>query len=465
MLNLGFHNLPYQTWDAGLSRGGATALRASKSFSGSPRTAARSAWYCPAQESVAFIPCHYQPQVEALLRDERQVRLQPLTLRDFRRRLVFGLYCRQHRQLQRLEKLLREQGIPIYEADIRPPERFLMDRFITAPVWFSGEPQGDALVNARLKPHPDYRPPLKWVSLDIETTQHGEPYCIGLKGCGQRQVFMLGPPNGDASAPGRLLIDGIEALKSAFWDFPSYILESVSQQLLGEGKAINNPWQRMEEINWHFANDKPALARYNLKDCELVTRIFHKTEIMPFLLESAAVNGLTADRHGGSVSAFNHLYILRMHRAGFVAPNLGDVAPEASPSGYVMDSRPISTTRCWCSITKASTPRLFAPYFDRSSGAGGRPGAPGRRRFGARLPRGALFTPDPLSARHRRADLTRARGGEKTGQQAAVAGAEDHYERLLRRAQYQRLPLFRSASRLVNHPARPRHHAANAQAD
>jgi DNA polymerase-2 len=35
---------------------------------------------------------------------------------------------------------------------------------------FSGEPRGDSLVNARLKPHPDYRPQLKWVSLDIETS-------------------------------------------------------------------------------------------------------------------------------------------------------------------------------------------------------------------------------------------------------------------------------------------------------
>jgi DNA polymerase-2 len=71
-----------------------------------------------------------------------------------------------------------------------------------------------------------------------------------------------------------------------------------------------------------------------------VTRIFHKTAIMPFLLERAAVNGLAVDRHGGSVAAFGHLYIPRMHRAGFVAPNMGDVAPEASPGGYVMDSRP-----------------------------------------------------------------------------------------------------------------------------
>lgn len=373
----------------------------------------------PVQESVAFIPEEFQAQVSELLKDERQFRIQSLALKDFRRRPVFGLYCQKNRQLKRIEKRLREEGIPVYEADIRPPERYLMERFITAPVWFDGEQRGDSVVNARLKPHPDYRPPLKWVSLDIETTQHGELYCIGLEGCGQRQVFMLGPANGDAStldfeliyldsrpqllealnqwfaehdpdvligwnvvqfdlrvlqkhadrygiplrlgrqqaalewrehgfkpgvffaqASGRLIIDGIDALKSAFWDFPSFSLESVSQQLLGEGKAIDNPWQRMEEINWRFANDKPALARYNLKDCELVTRIFHKTAIMPFLLERAAVNGLAVDRHGGSVAAFGHLYIPRMHRAGFVAPNMGDVAPEASPGGYVMDSRP-----------------------------------------------------------------------------------------------------------------------------
>ncbi len=319
----------------------------------------------------------------------------------------------------RLEKLLREGGVTLYEADVRPPERFLMERFITAPVWVDGEPQGDALINARLKPNPHYRPPLKWVSLDIETSRHGELYCIGLEGCGQRTVYMLGPENGSAQgldfdleyvasrpqlleklnawfathdpdviigwnvvqfdlrvlqksaeryrvpltlgrhgselewrehgfkngvffaqATGRLIIDGIEALKSAFWNFSSFSLEAVSQELLGEGKAIDNPWDRMDEIDRRFAENKPALATYNLKDCELVTRIFHKTEIMPFLLERATVNGLPVDRHGGSVAAFSHLYFPRMHRAGFVAPNLGEVPPQASPGGYVMDSRP-----------------------------------------------------------------------------------------------------------------------------
>ncbi|AYX15687.1 DNA polymerase II [Yersinia pseudotuberculosis] len=376
----------------------------------------------PPQPSVAFIPAEQQQRAETVLRAERHWQLRPLALTDFHQRPVLGLYCTQHRQLFRLEKRLRESGVNVYEGDIRPPERFLMERFITAPVWFSGQENDHGpLLNTQLKPADDYRPTLKLVSLDIETSEHGELYCIGLEGCGQRQVYMLGPPNGEttgtpldfnleyvasrpllleklnqwlavhdpdaiigwnlvqfdlrvlqkhadryqiplrfgrggnllewrehgfkqghffASAAGRLIIDGIEALKSATWNFPSFSLESVSQTLLGEGKASDSPYQRMDEINQRFAHDKPALARYNLKDCELVTRIFAKTELLSFLLERSTVTGLAADRSGGSVAAFTHLYLPRMHRIGYVAPNLGELPEEHSPGGFVMDSQP-----------------------------------------------------------------------------------------------------------------------------
>ncbi|ANI30902.1 DNA polymerase II [Yersinia entomophaga] len=374
----------------------------------------------PPQPSVAFIPAEQAPLAEQILRDERRYQLRPLSLTDFHRRPVLGLYCQQHRQLMRLEKLLKEGGVNVYEADIRPPERYLMERFITAPVWFSGLPdKNGTLLSTRMKPAEDYRPPIKLLSLDIETSEHGELYSIGLEGCGQRQVYMLGPQNGDeqpldfnleyvasrpqlleklnqwleqydpdaiigwnlvqfdlrvlqkhadryqiplrfgrggnplewrehgfkqghffASAAGRLIIDGIEALKSATWNFPSFSLESVAQTLLGEGKDSDSPYQRMDEINRRFAEDKPALARYNLKDCELVTRIFAKTELLSFLLERASVTGLAADRSGGSVAAFTHLYLPRMHRAGYVAPNLGELPEEHSPGGFVMDSQP-----------------------------------------------------------------------------------------------------------------------------
>jgi DNA polymerase-2 len=142
---------------------------------------------------VAFIPAEQRQRAELLLREERHVELKPLPLQDFHSRPVMGLYCRQHRQLIKLEKLLKEGGVNVFEADIRPPERYLMERFITAPVWFNGQPDGNGLwLNAQMKPSPDYRPTLKLVSLDIETTAHGELYSIALEGCGQRQVYMPG---------------------------------------------------------------------------------------------------------------------------------------------------------------------------------------------------------------------------------------------------------------------------------
>ena len=374
----------------------------------------------PLQTSVAFIPVAQREQAQAVLKDERNVEFRDLALCDFQSRPVLGLYCRQHAHLIDSAQRLRRAGVDVYEADIRPPERFLMERFITAPVSFSGQAQTDGLLlNTQLKPHPDYRPRLKLVSLDIETSAQGDLYSIALEGCGQRQVYMLGkateadtPVDFDlefcatrgellhrlnqwlalhdpdaiigwnvvqfdmrvlheharrlgiplllgragsemqwrehgtrknhffASAAGRLIIDGIESLRSATWSFTSFSLENVAQTLLGEGKDISTPYQRMDEINRMFVEDKPALARYNLKDCELVTRIFEKTQLLTFLLERASVTGLEADRSGGSVAAFYHLYMPLMHRQGFVAPNLGDKPPQASPGGFVMESQP-----------------------------------------------------------------------------------------------------------------------------
>ncbi|MFZ6691800.1 DNA polymerase II [Undibacterium sp. SXout20W] len=378
------------------------------------------------QTSVAFIPAEQREQAEFIIRSQTQselkeAELRELALQDFQQRPVLGLYCNQYKHLGTLERRLRQGGVDVYEADIFPPDRYLMERFITAPVLFHDQAlnAGEAL-SGDLKPATDYRPQLRLVSLDIETSVHGDLYSIALEGCGQRQVYMLGPANGDdatvkidfaleycdtradllerlnswiathdpdaiigwnlvqfdlrilqqhaeqyriplrlgrdgsvmewrkhnrqdhyfAGIAGRLVIDGIEALKSATWNFASFSLEFVSQTLLGEGKASDNPYQRMDEIQRRFDEDKPALAKYNLKDCELVTRIFAKTELISFLLERATVTGLAADRSGGSVAAFTHRYLPLMHRQGYVAPNIGDIHGEPSPGGFVMNSQP-----------------------------------------------------------------------------------------------------------------------------
>ena len=371
------------------------------------------------QYAMGFVAQQNESILRSVVGHNRDIDIRPLALKDFERQPVLGVYCKQYRQLTQLEQQLKQYNIRLYEADIRPHERYMMERFITAPVWFRYQNSH----TVTLKPASDYRPTLRTVSLDSETSEFGELYSIGLAGCGDNVVFMLSDtlpevqesqqPEGYrlcyvssrlqlleklnawiqeydpdaiigwnliqfdlrilhthaqryginlllgrqntplewrehgfkaghffASAQGRLIIDGIDALKMATWNFPSFSLESVAQTLLGEGKAIDTPYARMDEINRRFKEDKPALAYYNWQDCVLVNRIFDTTHLMEFLLERASVTGLAADRSGGSVAAFTHLYLPSMHRLGYVAPNQGEKPEEHSPGGFVMDSTP-----------------------------------------------------------------------------------------------------------------------------
>ncbi|MGD8171390.1 DNA polymerase II [Vibrio sp. TRT 21S02] len=142
------------------------------------------------------------------------------------------------------------------------------------------------------------------------------------------------------SIPGRVVMDGIDTLKTATYHFRSWSLEAVSQELLGEGKQIHNVHDRMDEINTMFRKDKPSLAKYNLQDCVLVNKIFAHTHLLEFAIERSKLTGVELDRIGGSVAAFTNLYLPQIHRAGYVAPNLHPENWIASPGGYVMDSIP-----------------------------------------------------------------------------------------------------------------------------
>lgn len=373
------------------------------------------------QTSVAFVEARHRGAVEAQLSTLSDVELRELGLKSFQQEPVLGVYARNFRQLGRLGRSLLQQGVFLLEADVRPHERYLMERFITAGVMLEGgRTEHAALVDCKLVPAPDFRPALKVVSLDIETSQHQELYSIALDGMAERVVFMLGepdcapvPPPGFALVycatrkamigqlnewfarndpdviigwnviqfdlrvlqktaddcatplllgrerkpiawrthpgkqgylfapmPGRAVIDGIEALRAAVWSFSSFSLENVSQELLGEGKDIGDEYDKMAEIERRYQEDKPALAIYNLRDCELVLRIFEKAKLLQFAMERAHTTGLQLDHFGGSIAAFSHHYLPRMHRLGYVAPNVGEVQGKSSPGGYVMDSRP-----------------------------------------------------------------------------------------------------------------------------
>ena len=145
-----------------------------------------------------------------------------------------------------------------------------------------------------------------------------------------------------ARIPGRAALDGIPMIRSAYVKVDDYSLATVSQTVLGRKKLIEKTGrEKVAEITRLFHEDKPALARYNLEDARLVHKIFKKLNLIQLAVRRSQLTGLAIDRVGGSVAAFDFLYLPQLHRKGFVAytdprPPIGN----AAPGGLVLESQP-----------------------------------------------------------------------------------------------------------------------------
>lgn len=136
-----------------------------------------------------------------------------------------------------------------------------------------------------------------------------------------------------AETQGRLIIDGPPTLRSAFYKFKNFKLETVAKEVLGHGKDISSTEGKVDEIERRFKEDKMALAKYNLLDCQLVTEIFEKLKIFNFLIERTKISGLTIDRLNISTAAFDFSFLPFLHRKKYVAPNRIDILRDQSSSG------------------------------------------------------------------------------------------------------------------------------------
>ncbi len=367
------------------------------------------------QKSLFFIR---QTDVTGL--EQHGLTIKPLRLKSFSGDPMSAVYFNSQQQLYRTRDRLTRQGVACFESDIRPTERFLCERFITASIDVDADYSAQPLHNVRLQPG-DYQPSFEVMSFDIESDYETSVlFSIAFVSSQSRRVLMIGDGSDDDTVeyvaderalltrwvewvtridpdiligwnvinfdlrllqdraqalgvplaigraaslpkwrqsqadrshyfvliPGRVVLDGIETLRSATFNFPSFALESVAREMLGRGKLIHqsgqtDPLYKAKQIRRQFNEDKPQLAAYNLEDCQLVWEIFEHADLIKFSIERARLTGLEMDRAGGSVAAFDNLYLPRLHRKGYIAPNIGDYQGELSaPGGYVMDSRP-----------------------------------------------------------------------------------------------------------------------------
>ena len=372
-----------------------------------------------AQQCVFFIEQSQSQFTSQLLRQhDIEHSYSPLDLKTFQHQAVGALYFAKNHAIFKAKTLLKENDIVCFEDDIRLTERYFMERFVYGSASFSGKQVQNKnfseVADLHCKPS-QFAPSFSVLSIDIECSEQGELFSIGLASDNYRCVLMIGEPQsapnwidwvadekyllqqfvnlvqqcnpdiiigwnvvnfdfrllikqatlhqvelnlgrdnqpifwrdarnevnqGYVTMPGRVVVDGIDALKTATYQFDSFSLENVAQTLLGKGKDTQDVDNRLAQIEHDFIHNKVKLAEYNLQDCQLVLDIFEHTKVLDFLTLRSQLTGLELDRMGGSVAAFVNLYLPKLHRAGYVAPNRPKDGGLASPGGYVMNSKP-----------------------------------------------------------------------------------------------------------------------------
>jgi len=279
------------------------------------------------QRALFFIRQSEQMAATTLLGNIRGVSVKPLELKTFPGQAVSAVYFDSQQQLYRARDRFTQNDIACFEADIRPTERFLCERFITASVDVDADYSSEVLHNIRLQPG-DYTPEFEVMSLDIESDYESDTlFSIAFVSSEVKRVLMIGDgqdndlieyvaderclllrwiewveridpdiligwnvvnfdlrllqkraqafslplaigrkaalpvwrqSQADSShhfvlIPGRVVLDGIDTLRSATYNFPSFALDSVARELLGRGKlihGINNadPLYKAKEI-------------------------------------------------------------------------------------------------------------------------------------------------------------------------------------------------------------------------
>lgn len=178
-------------------------------------------------------------------------------------------------------------------------------------------------------------------ALDARCLALGLPFAIGRSN--ETARVLAGTPSQPLSiarVPGRVVLDGVATLKNASWQLERYTLDAVGRALIGRGKLRQEGVDPLTEIRRMHREDPAALSAYNLEDARLALEIFEKADLISFTIARAHLTGLPLDRQGGSVAAFDHLYLPVLHRRGVIAPDVGFEVPVASPGGHVLESTP-----------------------------------------------------------------------------------------------------------------------------
>lgn len=172
--------------------------------------------------------------------------------------------------------------------------------------------------------------------------------------------------SGQASIPGRLVLDGIDLLRGAFVRMDDYSLDAVARKVLGEGKAVSGDVRdRIGEIIHNYRHDLAAFAQYARTDARLAFDIPRKLNLIQLAFARSQLTGMTPDRVAASIASFDFLYLTELERLRIVAPTVRSSDSRvnaAQQGGHVLEPRAGLHTNVWVFDFKSLYPSIIRTF-------------------------------------------------------------------------------------------------------
>ncbi len=222
--------------------------------------------------------------------------------------------------------------------------------------------------------------------------------------------------SGQATIPGRLVLDGIDLMRGAFVRMDDYSLDAVAREVLGEGKAVaGDARDRMAEILANYRDDLAAFAIYARTDARLAFDIVGRLDLVRLAYARSLLTGMTPDRVAASIASFDFLYLTELERRAIVAPSVRSDDSQvhaAQQGGHVLKSEAGLHRNVWVFDFKSLYPSIIRTlnidplsYVDRPA-----PGADLIRTAGGAFARTPAILPRMLDELFPRREAARCAG-------------------------------------------------------
>ncbi|MCL2220331.1 MAG: DNA polymerase II [Chitinispirillia bacterium] len=304
-----------------------------------------------------------------------------LQMRSFNAHEADCLYFNTYTDMQQMAKHLKNMGYPTFESDINPLARYLMERMVSGSMRATGVPRQAGSFTAMANPHVRggiFTPDFRIMAVAIDITEGEEVRAVSCACCSSFHKIIGGSER-------QTLTDFMEYVQKSDpdiitgWRVVDFTLRIIKERCERNNVPFEPGRERGSRVassqrsrSWRTETitrtvwtakipgrvvmDVPSMLRaynHDSDSCQLdfsdslalaknILHIFNGAEILRNAIERSKRTGQTLDSVGGSVASFEHLYLPRLHRAGFVANDTADIIMPSQPlaGGYVLEPTP-----------------------------------------------------------------------------------------------------------------------------